>query len=423
MKSFRSLPLVLALLSVAVASTAARAQSVAADKHSFKPDEVLVKYKSGATEGQMFALNSKKGGKLVRKLRLINWQQIRLPQGASVADIIASYKSNPLVENAEPNYRVHTVGNPNDPSFSTQWGMTKIQAPAAWNKTTGSNNVVVAVIDTGVDYTHPDLAANMWRNPGEIPNNGIDDDGNGYVDDVYGIDAANGDSDPLDDEDHGTHCAGSIGAVGNNGVGISGVNWNVKIMALKFMDNTGGGYTSDAITCLNYAVTMKNRGVNVVATSNSWGGGGFSQALKNAFDAASNAGILSAVAAGNESTNNDTSSSPSYPASFTTSGVISVAASDSSDNRPSWSNYGATSVDLAAPGVSVYSTIRGGYATYSGTSMATPHVAGAIALLAAYSGSSSSAQIKAALLSSVDVLPQWQGKVLSNGRLNLSTLR
>lgn len=416
--------LAFALLSICALSTLSgvesRAQSIAADQHAFKADEVLVKYKSTATEGQMFALNTKKGGKLIRKFRLINWQQIRLPQSVSVAEMIAFFKSNPLVENAEPNYKVHAVGAPNDPSFGSQWDMAKIGAPTAWNKTAGSNSVVVAVIDTGVDYTHPDLAANMWRNPGEIPGNGIDDDGDGYIDDVYGIDAANFDSDPMDDEDHGTHCAGSIGAVGNNGVGISGVNWNVKIMALKFMDNTGSGYLSDAITCLNYVTMMKNRGVNIVATSNSWGGGGFSQALKNAFDAVSNAGILSAVAAGNESTDNDTAPSPSYPASFTTSGIISVAASDSSDNKPSWSNYGATSVDLAAPGVSILSTIRGGYATYSGTSMATPHVAGAIALLVAYSGSSSPAQIKAALLSSVDVLPQWQGKVLSNGRLNLA---
>jgi subtilisin family serine protease len=407
-----------ALAPACVMSTPAHAQSAASSKHSYKPDEVLVKYKSGASEGQMFALNSKWGGKLLRKFHLIGWQQVRLPQGASIANVIAQYKSDPLVEFAEPNYKLHKVGTPNDPSFPNQWDMTKIQAPAAWNKTTGGGSVVVAVIDTGVDYTHPDLKANMWHNAGEIAGNGVDDDGNGYVDDVYGIDAANFDSDPIDDEDHGTHCAGSIGAVGNNGVGISGVNWNVKIMALKFMDSSGSGYTSDAIACLNYATMMKQRGVNVVATSNSWGGGGFSQAMKNAFDAASNAGILSAVAAGNEGANNETT--PSYPASFTTGGIITVAASDSSDNKPSWSNYGATSVDLAAPGVSILSTIRGGYAYYSGTSMATPHVAGAIALLAAYSGSSSPAQLKAALLSSVDVLPQWQGKVLSNGRLNLA---
>jgi subtilisin family serine protease len=385
---------------------------------SFKADEVLVKYKKTATEGQMFALNSKWGGKLLKKFPSIGWQQVRLPQGVSVANVVALYKGNPLVESAEPNYRVHTVGTPNDPSFPTQWDMTKIQAPSAWNKTTGSNNVVVAVIDTGVDYTHPDLAANMWRNPGEISSNGIDDDGDGYVDDVYGIDAANVDSDPMDDGNHGTHCAGSIGAVGNNGVGIAGVNWNVKIMALKFMDSAGDGYTSDAIACLNYAVMKKQSGVNIVATSNSWSGAGYSLSLQNAFEAASNAGILSAVAAGNDGHNIDFR--PTYPASFTTAGIISVAASDASDKRPSWSNYGSKSVDLAAPGANIYSTIPGGYATYSGTSMATPHVAGAIALLAAHSGTSSATQIKAALLAGVDVLSKWKGKVASNGRLNLA---
>jgi subtilisin family serine protease len=417
---------VLALLALGVAAVPALAQNqgngaprVQQERDHYKPDAILVKFKAGETDGQMATVHQRHGGKLRKKFRRIRWQVVGIPVGSTVQQVVAQYQADPQVEAAEPDYVVHATRTPNDPAFNKQWDMTKISAPAAWDKTTGSANVVVAVIDTGVDYNHADLATNMWKNPGEIAGNGKDDDGNGYVDDVYGIDSANGDSDPLDDEDHGTHCAGSIGAAGNNGIGISGVNWNVKIMALKFLDKTGSGYDSDAITCLEYAIDMKQRGINIVATSDSWGGGGYSAAMKNAFDDAYSAGILSACAAGNDGNNTDVS--PDYPASFNSDGIISVAASDASDNRPYWSNYGATTTDLAAPGDAIYSTIRNNsYATYSGTSMATPHVAGAIALVAAASGGASASQIRQLILNNVDVLPQWQGVVASGGRLNLA---
>jgi subtilisin family serine protease len=229
------------------------------------------------------------------------------------------------------------------------------------------------VIDTGVDYTHPDLSANMWRNPGEIAGNGRDDDNNGYVDDVHGIDAQNLDTNPMDDDDHGTHCAGVIGAASNNGVGVSGINWSVRIMALKFLGPDGGS-TAAAIKCFEYVTMMKQRGINIRVTNNSWGGPDYSAALKTAMDAAGNAGVIHMTAAGNDGFDND--SKASYPANFTSPSVVSVAASNSADNRPNWSNYGRTNVDLAAPGYDILSTVRGGYAYMSGTSMATPQVSG-----------------------------------------------
>lgn len=423
-RSLTSLLLVLLTLGVSVSISFAqpnqekyiRGREKAA---AHKPDQILVKFKGNVSEERTVAVNNKHGAKVLRKYRNNPWRVVKLPPGLSVEDALARFRNEPEVEEVEPDYEVHATATPNDPSFGSQWDMTKIQAPTAWDSSTGSTNVVVAVIDTGVDYNHADLKANMWHNPGETAGNSKDDDGNGYVDDIYGINAAYGTSNPLDDEDHGTHCAGSIGAVGNNSTGISGVNWNIRIMALKFLDSSGSGYDSDAITCLDYVTTMKKRGVNIVATSNSWGGPGYSSAMKNAFDTAYNAGVLAACAAGNDGYNND-NSNPDYPSSYTSAGIISVAASDSNDNKPSWSNYGATSVDLAAPGASILSTVRGGYATYSGTSMATPHVAGAIGLLAAYSGSLSAAQLKQTILSNVDVLSQWQGVVATGGRLNLA---
>jgi subtilisin family serine protease len=206
-----------------------------------------------------------------------------------------------------------------------------------------------------VDYLHPDLAANMWKNPGEIPGDGIDNDNNGYIDDIYGIDARNNDSDPMDDDNHGTHVAGTIGAVGGDGKGISGVNWKVKIAACKFLSASGSGSTSDAIECVNYFTQLAIAGQKVVVTNNSWGGGGFSQILLDAINAGGNAGILFAAAAGNSDNNNDTN--PSYPSSYNSNAIIAVAATDHKDLRASFSSYGAKSVDLAAPGVNILSTV------------------------------------------------------------------
>lgn len=338
--------------------------------------------------------------------------------------LVAALRADPAVEYAEPDYVVHTVATPNDAHWGDLWGMAKISAPAAWNTSTGSSSVVIASTDTGVDYTHPDLAANMWHNPGETAGNGKDDDGNGYIDDVYGIDTANGDSDPQDDDGHGTHTAGTVAAVGNNGLGVAGVCWTARIMALKFIGADGTGQVSDAIDLINYAVAEKNSGVNVVAINASWAGGDYSSLLKNAVDAAGAAGIVFIAAAGNENANNDVT--PSYPAALTSTNLIAVAATDASDKLSVWdassaSNYGALSVDLAAPGTDVLSTYPGGlYAWSGGTSMAAPHVTGAVALCAAAYPGETVAQRKARILDSVDAVAALQGKCVTGGRLNVA---
>ena len=366
-----------------------------------------------------------------------SWQSASLGEGfytlkaphASMQDVLGWAARTQGVAYVEPDFVISPTALPNDPSFSTLWGLNNvgqsggvadvdIDAPEAWNTTTGSRSVVVAVIDTGIDYNHPDLASNIWRNPGEIAGDGIDNDRNGYVDDVRGWDFANNDADPFDDEGHGTHVAGTIGAVGNNGVGVVGVSWNVSLMALKFLGADGSGSTSGAVAAINYATRMRQSfGVNVVATNNSWGGGGFSSALRDAIAAGGSAGVLCVAAAGNESANND--ATPSYPANYAGDAVISVAATDSSNRLATFSNYGVTTVDVAAPGVGIYSTVPGnGYASYSGTSMATPHVTGTVALLAAANPQATAAQIRTAILSTAVPLPALAGKVATGGLVN-----
>ncbi|MFH1243854.1 MAG: S8 family serine peptidase [Pseudomonadota bacterium] len=347
-----------------------------------------------------------------------------------VKEIIKELYESGLVEYAEPDYVVDMDLTPNDPQFGQLWGLfntgqsggtvdADIDASDAWDINTGNPDIVVGIIDTGVDYNHEDLSANMWTNPGEVPGNGIDDDGNGYVDDVHGIDAYNNDSDPMDDNGHGTHCSGTIGAVGNNGAGVVGVNWNVKIMALKFLSSGGSGYTSDAIECLNYAVMMKNSyDVDIRLTSNSWGGSGYSQALADAIETSKNAGMLFIAAAGNSSSDND--STPHYPSSYGNDNIIAVASTDRNDNLSSFSSYGATSVDLGAPGSSILSTTPNDtYSTYSGTSMATPHVAGVAALIWARYPSYTFSDVKNLITSTVDPLSSLSGTVMSGGRLNV----
>ena len=297
-----------------------------------------------------------------------------------------------------------------------------MDAPEAWDLTTGSEDVVVGVIDTGIDYTHPDLAGNMWKNPGEILNNGLDDDDNGFIDDYYGYDFINGDSNPADDQGHGTHVAGTIGAIGNNGVGVVGVNWKVRLMALKMMDSTGNGPASAQIAAVNYVTMMAQRGVNLVATNNSYGGGGYSSVEFGAIAANGAEGVLFAAAAANSGRDNDLSN-PNYPSSYTLDNIIAVAATNNLDQKPSWSNWGLVSVDLAAPGVAILSTTRNNtYGYSSGTSMATPQVAGAVALAAAYKPSATAAEIRTAMFDSVDKISSMTGKVATGGRLNVRGL-
>jgi hypothetical protein len=386
-----------------------------------QPGQLLVKFAAGASSQATVTAHKTIGSQVVKNFGSMGWQLVQLPAGMSVQAGTTAYKRLAKVAGVEPNYRWRAFATatalPNDPRVSELWGMQRINAPAAWNLTQGSS-AVVAIIDSGVDYTHPDLTANMWRNPGEIPGNGLDDDGNGYSDDIFGIDAVNGDTDPQDDDGHGTHVAGTIGAVGNNGLGVAGVNWAVQILALKFLDAEGFGSTDGALACYQYLIAMRARGINIVAVNNSWGGGGESQALQEAIDAAGAAGVVSLCAAGNAAS--DIDASPTLPASLPCASIIAVAASDENDQRASFSNWGRTMVDLAAPGVNILSTTGGDYQRFNGTSMATPHVTGAVALMLAQRPSLSVAQVKAILLQSVDVLPQWQGLVVSNGRLNLA---
>jgi len=341
----------------------------------------------------------------------------------------------PDVEYAQPNFYYHLLATPNDPSFSSSgmYGLTKIGAPSAWDLSTGSSSVVVADIDTGMRYTHQDLAANAWINTGEIPGNGVDDDGNGFVDDVYGWDFFYNDPDPIDDAGgHGTHTAGTIGAVGNNGLNVVGVNWNVKIMPIKIYSPLGTDSTSSMlVNAYAYIRMMKLRGVNIRATNNSYGdcgeACGYDQATKDGIDAMGDAGIINVYAAGNDNQNVDSfpagvNPAPGYPARYTSPSIIAVASSTSTDTRSSFSNYGVLSIDLAAPGSNVLSTYNSSNtatATLSGTSMATPHVTGAVALLAAYRPDLSAASIKASLLNNVDVLSAWNGIVKTGGRLNV----
>ena len=384
------------------------------------PGELLVKLRPGPTfQGQPYP-HAQVGARVTGAYPQTGWQLVRLPDGLTVAQGLGRYRVMSGVLAVQPNYIRRVTRTPNDPDFDRMVGLNRIGAPAAWDVTTGSTNVVVALIDSGVFYSHEDLKDNLWRNPGEIPDNGIDDDGNGYVDDVYGIDAHNHDSDPLDDDGHGTYCAGILGAVGNNGRGGVGVNWSVQIMALKYSGPDGLGHDADLVECFEYAILMKQRGVNVGVTSNSYGGDENGPAIQDAIDAAGRAGILNVFAAGNKAS--DTDLTPFYPASFDSPSIIAVASTDLSDNLSSFSNYGATRVHLAAPGELIWTTGLGAstYVSFAGTSAACPHVAGAAALLLAYAPSLSVAELKAALLGSVDVAPQLKGKLATNGRLNVA---
>lgn len=395
---------------------------------SYVDGELLVKFKDGTASLSASRANNEIGASVLERFSDLKLQRVKLPGDLTVEQAIARYIALPEVEYAQPNFYYHLLATPNDPQYlnAGMYGLGKISAPAAWDLTTGSAAVVVADIDTGMRYTHEDLAANAWTNPGEINNNGIDDDGNGFVDDFYGYDFRFNDSDPLDQNGHGTHTAGTIGAVGNNGVGVTGVNWNVKLMAIKIYSAAATDSTSAMlINAYNYVRMMKNRGINIRVTSNSYAdcpeACGYDQATKDALEALGNAGVLNVFAAGNNNGRNiDTQ--PLYPASYDLPTILTVASSTSTDTRSSFSNIGVVSVDLAAPGSGIYSTYfssNSSYQTLSGTSMATPHAAGAAALLSAFNQNLSVASLKATLMNTVDLLPVWAPLVRSGGRLNI----
>ncbi|MEJ5258791.1 MAG: S8 family serine peptidase [Anaerohalosphaeraceae bacterium] len=365
---------------------------------------------------------------------------VKLPAGVDVQKARIAFQATPGVQYASPDYIRTKALVPNDTYFGQLWGLhnvgqsggtfdADIDAPEAWNLSVGNQNIVVAVIDTGIDYTHPDLQANLWVNTAELNGSpGVDDDGNGLVDDIYGYDFGDWDSDPMDEDGHGTHVAGTIGAVGNNSRGVVGVNWNVRVMALKastkiVIDNVEHSvfYDSSLIAALNYAV---QRGVKV--SNNSYGGGSFNPAMYDALMAAQRAGHLFVAAAGNDASNND--AVPFYPAGYDLDLIVSVMATNRNDQRAYFSNWGRTTVDLAAPGQDILSTVPlsldtdgtpDGYAFYSGTSMASPHVAGAAALLWSLSSTLTAAEVKQILMGSVDPLPSLNGFCVTGGRLNL----
>lgn len=346
-----------------------------------------------------------------------------------INDALDEFRNTPGVIYAEEDSLVNAFA-PNDPRFPELWALENtgqtggtpdadINARAMWQLEDGSTNVVVAVLDSGVEYTHPDLSANMWRNGLEIAGNSIDDDGNGYVDDIYGINAITNSGNPRDDNAHGTHVAGTIAADGNNGRGVVGVAPDVKIIACKFLRADGSGTISDAIQCLQYLGALKtrtNNPVNLVATNNSWGSNSSSNALRDGILAHQNLGILFVAAAGNASQNNDAFGS--YPANYELANVISVAATDHSDNLASFSNYGLRSVHTAAPGVKILSTVlNGGYSFFSGTSMATPHVTGLVAIAKSRFPSYDFKKIKNLVISSGTPIASLRSKIISGRRI------
>lgn len=379
-------------------------------------------------------------------------ERVKVGTGVSVERATAFLRNRPGVISAEPNWRLSVAAVSNDPYYTTNsrmWGMYGDDQPAAtgpngttnafgsqaekaWDAGfTGSNSVVVGIVDEGVDISHPDLRDNIWVNPFEIAGDGVDNDGNGYVDDINGWDFVNGDNTVYDgvDDDHGTHVAGTIGAAGGNGLGVAGVSWDVTMISTKFL-GPNGGYTSDAIRALDYLTDLKTRhGINIVASNNSWGGGGYSSALHSAILRAAKADILFVAAAGNSAV--DTDLTAYYPQGYTTlqststttaapyEAVLSVAALDSAGNLASYSNYGGRSVDLAAPGSGIWSTLPGGgYGAYNGTSMATPHVTGTIALYAAAYPQARAATIREAVLASTRPTASLAGKTVTGGRLD-----
>lgn len=432
------------------------AAAPATSDYEYVEGDVIVKFRAGASSsiGRQSSLLSTAQAEFVETIRASEVRAdasgrqvetgsvILATSKVGTFEAIERLKKLPDVEYAEPNFIYQHFGISDDPYYTngSLWGMYGnattpanpygSQAGEIWQNlaagSTGTKDVWIGIIDEGYMHTHVDLSPNAATNPGEVAD-GVDNDGNGYVDDVHGWDFVGNDNTVFDgaDDDHGTHVAGTIGAVGGNGAGVAGVVWNVSLMNAKFLGSSGGT-TANAVKAVKYFTDLKVKGkLNIVATSNSWGGGGFSQALQDAIAEADAADILFIAAAGNSSTNIDRNKS--YPASYTNPNIIAVASIDSNGKRSSFSNFGAKSVDLGAPGGGIYSTVPlssgggviSGYARYSGTSMATPHVTGAVALYAALFPNSTAAQIKSAIMNQVIPTGSLKGRCVSNGRLSV----
>jgi subtilisin family serine protease len=412
-----------------------------AEQAQYVPGEVIVKFLDSASKATVAAA----GGQMIKSFaggegRV---QHLKLNKGETVEDALERYRHSPAVEYAEPNYIHQLAAIPNDTKFTSLWGLhntgqnggtadVDIDAPEAWDITTGSSNVIIGVIDTGTAYGHPDLAANMWRNPGEIPNDGIDNDGNGLVDDVFGYDFGNGDSDPMDPVGHGTHVAGTIGAVGNNNSGVTGVMYKVKLMALKASD-VGSSLPDDAILqAIDYAKRNGARVINASFTRT----GICSRSEYDALSDLNRAGVMVLAAAGNDTLNSDDDDKRVFPAGYSIENkgcgavlpalpnVISVAAIDQRGDKAGFSNFGLTSVQIAAPGVDINSTAPGtpnapnDYQSLSGTSQATPLVTGVVGLLLSINPNLTVSQIRNAILNTGEASVHLNGKVSSGRRLN-----
>ncbi len=418
--------------------------------------EFIVKLKNGVTKSELGSLKSL-GVEVQSDLNVEfgSFYKVKsFADKANTEEILAALNADPAVEYAEPNYIYEIVkpikeqtlsdilapvnfeaayATPNDPKFGQLWGLRNtgnnepsggagvagadIDALKAWDITTGDRSVKIAVIDTGIDYNHPDLADNMWTNTAEANGRpGVDDDGNGFIDDIHGYDFANNDGDPMDGNAHGTHCAGTIGAVHNNGVGVAGVMDNVSFVAVKFLTDSGSGSLEGAIKSIDYATKM-----NVDLMSNSWGGGGRSEALKEAIERANAAGIVFTAAAGNSGSNND--SSPHYPSNYEVENVISVAATTAQNGMASFSCFGRNTVHIGAPGHRILSsTPNGKYEVFSGTSMATPHVSGAIGLLIANEGRMNPKAVRERVIATSEPTAALRGKTINGGSLNAYNL-
>ena len=430
------------------------------EKGKYKDGELLVKFKSGVVKTSSLKLHQTIRASVAKSFKIVpNLDLVKLPKGLSVKDAIIQYMSDPNVEYAEPNYIIRASSIPNDTYFGNQWALNNtgtyaagtsdadIDAPEAWDITTGNSSIVIAVLDTGIDYDHSDLVGNIWTNSGETDClNGLDDDGNGYADDCKGWDFSTcvesdedglcitpklEDNDPMDEYGHGTHVAGIIGAVGNNGAGVSGVMWRVKLMPLKVLDSTGWGSNGELIAGIQYAVDNGAKVMNV-----SLGGYDFSTFVYEAIETANSAGVLFVASAGNGGIdgigdNNDLT--PHYPSGYNLPNIISVAATDQNDIRVSFSNYGLTSVHVAAPGVYVISTVPNWWSEYQGygvlefelgTSMAAPHVSGLAGLLYSYYDGNhntplfNSSQVRATILKCVDKKETLDGWIQTGGRIN-----